>query len=255
MTSTPPLSRLLTEASSLEQGAMIFDRSGNVARAIEEYNKSVGMLTEALSLIPLSHPDCNSIEQHVVEIQSRVSYLSSLPMYVTPSIPLESHITPVQLSVNASRSMTASTTMGAAATIGGIGGLLLLGPLGFIAGAAGAAYATTRDDEIGSTARGVATTSVNAFDTVVDVEKQHNITEKAKEFGNNAYTKASEFNQRYEVTDRVKQASDTAVRRMSEFNDKYKVTDKISSGISAGVSSLTSLWNRSTQTQQYPDSY
>ncbi len=255
MTSTPPVSQLLTEASSVEQGAIIFDRSGDISRAIPEYSKCLGLLTEALSLIPLSHPDCSALEQHVVEIQSRVSYLSSLPVGVMPSIPLETHISPVQLSINASQNISAGKTMGAAATLGGIGGLLLLGPLGLLAGAAGAAYATTREDNVGSTARDVARTGITALDKVVDIDRQNDISGRAKEFGAHAFSKASEFNQKYEVTDKVKRVSTSAINTVSEINDKYKIADTISSGISAGMATISNFWissNSSSSSRQYP---
>lgn len=236
----------------MEQGAIIFDRSGEIARAVPEYSKCVGLLTEALSLIPLSHPDCGALEQHVIEIQSRISYLSSLPMGVMPSIPIETHISPVQLSINASQSLSAGKTMGAAATIGGLGGLLLLGPLGLLAGAAGAAYATTREDQVGTAARDVARSGVSVLDKVVDVDRQNDISGRAKEIGATAFSKASEFNQKYEVTDKLKRASTSAVNTVSELNEKYKISDSISSGISAGMATLSNFWSSSTQPRAPP---
>lgn len=61
-----------------------------------------------------------------------------------------------------------TTEVGAAAALGGLGGMLLLGtsyrqlldtvvhlgPFGMVAGAAGAAYCTTRNDAVGYAARG-----------------------------------------------------------------------------------------------------
>jgi hypothetical protein len=131
------LSSLVTDAAAIEQTAMQSDRDARVAEAITLYSQAIEKLQSALSLCPYNDPDGLSIERHIGEIQNRISYLSSLSATARPVIPLESHIHAVQLSIpvsprNAS-GPSSTQTMGAAAAIGGVGGLLLLGPLGLIA--------------------------------------------------------------------------------------------------------------------------
>ena len=249
------LSETLTSASQLEQAAIMADRGGQVADAIRFYSQSIEKLTYGLSLCPHSHPDTVAIDRHISELQNRISYLSSLSATSRPLIPLESHISPVELTV-APPSPTGysakGSTMGAAAAIGGVGGLLLLGPLGLVAGAAGAAYASTRSDAVGSATRGVARGSVAVVDKVVDVEKQHHFTTKAMELGSAVYNKASEINQKYEVTDTVKTAGTAAFKRLATFNEQHGVTDKIASGVAAGISTLSNFLQPSSQPTPQP---
>ena len=241
---TTNLSRVLSEAAELEQRAMTVDREGLVRDSIDLYYQTVEKLKEALSLCPNTHPDMVSIDRHISEIQSRISYLSSLSASAKPLIPLESHISPVELSLPSSQTMnqpSTGSTMGAAAAIGGVGGLMLLGPIGLLAGAAGAAYATTRSDTIGTATRGVARGSVAVVEKAVDVNREHHLTTRARELGSAAISRASEINQRYEVTDRVANAGSEAFKRLSTFNESYGVTDKIASGISSGMSTIANF--------------
>ena len=240
------LTQALTEGAQIEQRAMAADRESRVTDAITLYHQSIEKLNMALSFCPHAHPDCAALDRHVSEIQNRISYLSSLSATARPLIPLESHISPVELTVASSSShstgtVSGSATMGAAAAIGGVGGLLLLGPIGLVAGAAGAAYASTRSDNIGSATRGVARGSVSMVDRMVDTDREHQLTSKARELGSAAITKVSEINQKYEVTDTVKTAGAEAFKRLSTFNEKYGVTDRIASGISSGMSTISNF--------------
>jgi hypothetical protein len=244
------LSQILTDAAAIEQQAMQLDRAGQVQAAAQTYNSALAKLSEGLSLVPLNHPDATPIEHHISEVQNRVSYLLSMPESARPLIPLESHISPVQLSVESSQQLSSSQTMGTAAAIGGVGGLLLLGPIGLLAGAAGAAYAATRDDDIGATTRGVAQKSYSVVDKVREVDRDHQISATAKSVGSAAVAKVSEINQKYEVTDTVKGAGSEAARRLSAFNERYKITDSITSGISSGVASLSSFMRSGQSTPQ-----
>lgn len=239
------LSQLVTEAASIEQSAMSADRDSRVSDAITLYGQAVMKLSSALSLCPYNDPDALAIEKHVDEIQNRISYLSTLSATAKPAIPLESHIHAVQLSIPVSPTNatgpSSTKTMGAAAAIGGVGGLLLLGPIGLIAGAAGAAYATTRSDAIGSSSRGVARGSIAAIDSVTTANRDHGITEKAKQMGSAAISKATEINEQYQVTATVKTVGSHAYKKLSTFNEEYKVTDKIASGIAAGFSTISNF--------------
>ena len=245
-------SQVLNEASAIEQRAISFDRAGNVAEAITCYESAVIKLNQALSLCPLNHPDAEPIQEHVSEIQNRVRYLS-VAVPGRPLISLESHISPVQLSV--SSPISKSSTMGAAAAIGGVGGLLLLGPLGLVAGAAGAAYATTRSGTVGTATRGVAQGSVAMVEKAGELDREHHITAKARELTSAAVSKASAFDQEYHVTDRVKAATSETARVLSDFNTKYQVTDKVSSGISSGIATISNWFQPAAPAphQQYQD--
>jgi hypothetical protein len=239
------LSQILTDASEIEQGAMFRDRNGDVPEALRLYQETVNLLQSALSLCPFNDPDGLAIERHIHEIQIRLSYLSTLSASAKPLIPLDTHIHPVQLSIPVSpKSHTepsSTTTMGAAAAIGGVGGLLLLGPLGLVAGAAGAAYATTRSDNIGSSARGVARGSISVIDKASELNREAGITDKAKQVGSAALNKAAAINEQYQVTTTVKAVGSEAFKRLSTFNEDYKVTDRIASGIAAGFSTLSNF--------------
>lgn len=249
------LSQILTDLALVEQNAMSADREARVREAIDLYYQVVQQLEYGLSLCPYNHPDTAALERHLSEVQTRISYLASLSGSARPVIPLETHIHSVELStpVSPSHSRPSSgATMGTAAALGGVGGLLLLGPLGLVAGAAGAAYAATRSDNVGTVTREAARGTISAVDKVTTVNREHGITEKAKEMGSAAISKASEINEKYEVTATVKHVGTEAFKRLSTFNEEYKVTDKISSGLAAGFSTISNFWLPASQPSPPP---
>jgi hypothetical protein len=239
----------VNEGSQLEQRAIQSDRAGRVHEAMDLYLQAVDCLNGSLSLASPGHPDASAIERHVGEIQNRVSYLSSLSINSRPLIPLESHIHPVQLTIAPTASSPQSHTLSTAAVVGGVSGLILLGPLGLVAGSVGAAYATTRDDQIGSAVRGVARGSLTVVERVGEFGREHGISDKAKQFGSAVATKASEIDREYDVTGKVKSAAVGMGKRLSDFNQEHKVTDKIASGISTGFASLSNLLSSGSQSQ------
>ncbi len=75
----------------------------------------------------------------------------------------------------------------------------------------------------------------------MNINQEHGITDKAKQMGSAAITKASEFDEQYQVSATVKQVGSEAYKRLATFNEEYKVTDKIASGIAAGFSTLSNF--------------
>jgi hypothetical protein len=68
----------------------------------------------------------------------------------------------------------ASTVAGAAA-VGLVAGAMALGPITALAGAAGAAYATTRDDGWGNAARSTGNAASASFNKAREIDRQYNV--------------------------------------------------------------------------------
>ncbi|KAF4701880.1 hypothetical protein FOZ62_001121, partial [Perkinsus olseni] len=233
--------QFVMEAASAEQEAMIRDRANQLQRAISYYVQASNRLSEALAVLPLHHPDSEAIRKHKSEIDARANYLrDTLDSGVdTAGVPLEQQIHPVSLTMTstepvvagAHREATRGAAMGGAAAIGGLGGLLLLGPIGLVAGAAGAAYATTRSDKFGSAARtvGSATTNVtsDAVEKGAEIGEEYGVTQKVRGAADAVSSKAREFDQTYDVSGKVNSGVQAVGSKMSEINQQYQISEKV----------------------------
>ncbi|KAF4659273.1 hypothetical protein FOZ61_004868 [Perkinsus olseni] len=244
--------QFVMEAASAEQKAMIRDRANQLQRAISYYVQASNRLSEALAVLPLHHPDSEAIRQHKSEIDARANYLrDTLDSGVdTAGVPLEQQIHPVSLTMTSTepvetgvhRGATKGAAMGGAAAIGGLGGLLLLGPIGLVAGAAGAAYVTTRSDKIGSAARtvGSATTNVtsDAVEKGAEIGEEYGVTQKVRGAADAVSSKAREFDQTYDVSGKVNSGVQAVGSKMSEINQQYQISEKVGSSLSRGMSAM-----------------
>lgn len=251
-------SQIAADASTVEQSAIEKDRSGDVNAAISLYNQVASKLSAAAAQLPVNHPDAKTILNHRIEVLRRIDYLQSLFPGQTPSIPVENHIQPVQVALGSrpntpskSAGGSSNTTLAASAAIGGIGGLILLGPVTAVAGAVGLAYAATRQDAVGTTVRAVADSGVAVGNQAAKLDQKHGITTKAKVFAVTAFNRTKELDEKYHVTSTVKSGIVTAATKISETNEKYKITDRVASGISSGFSTLTG-WISGTPSQPPP---
>ena len=257
--------QIVSEASKVEQAAFEKDRNGDVTSAISLYNQVASKLSAAAAQLPMNSEDAKAILNHRIEVLRRIDYLQSLFPGQEAAIPLEQHILPATVGVaQSSRPETPSkksgpSTMAVAAGIGGIGGLILLGPITAVAGAVGLAYATTRKDTVvGKTVVGVSDASAAVVGGVSKIDQKHGISTKAKVFAVTAFSKTKEFDDRYKVTSTVKSGVASAVTKISETNEKYKLTDRAASAISSGFTTMTNWIGKPTTptgTQPPPPNY
>ena len=256
----PDAARVATEAASLEQQAIDKDRSGDVTAALSLYNQAASKLSVAAAQLPVDHGDTKAILNHRLEVLRRIDYLQSLFPGQTPQVPIESHIQPVQLSLGSSGSKpstpegkgTGNKTLATAAAIGGLGGLVLLGPISAVAGAVGFAYCSTQKGALGSTVRVVADGSAAAVTKANDFDNQHGITTKARKISVAAFQRTKEFDDKYQVTATVKTGVVAAANSIVEVNKKYSITDKAGKAISRGLSSIADLLSGPTLSSTQP---
>jgi hypothetical protein len=242
-------STLAAEAAQLETQAMASDRRGDVAGAVSFYAQAAAKLSEAATQLPVTSPDTRQILNHRQEILRRVDYLQSLFPGQTPQIPIESHITSLALGQpvdsgtppgTPSRGGSASAVTTAAA-LGGITGLVLLGPITAVAGAAGLAYAATRTDTaVGAGVRAVASTTNKAVAGAGEFDKKHGLSARAKELGSVAYERTVEFENKHHVGEKLKNGVVLTGKKIAQINNKYHITDKAASALGAGMAKITS---------------
>jgi hypothetical protein len=248
-------SSLTNEAAQLETQAMTSDRRGEVSTAINFYTQVAAKLSEAASQLPVTSPDTRLVLNHRMEVLRRLDYLQSLFPGQTPQIPIESHITSLSIGhpvgtppgTPSGTSTMATSAIATAAALGGITGLILLGPITGVAGAAGLAYAATRTDTtVGQGVHAVASTTNKAVAGASDFDQKHGLTNRAKELGSAAYDRTVEFERKHHVGAKIKNGVAFTGKKLSDFNNKYQITDKAASALGTGMAKLTSWMGGST---------
>jgi hypothetical protein len=209
------MSDFLSRASVVEQEAISMDRKGDLSTAIARYTEVAGILTQAVAAMPLTSPDTHMVLTHKTEVLKRIEYLKSIldSGQTRAAISVEAHIQPVQIgnpqtsptSSSASAPRGGLSSVGTAAAIGGVTGLVLLGPITAVAGAAALAYGATRTDTPwGASIRGVARGTNAVVGTAADLNEKLGVTETVRNISVGAYKKTAEFNEKYGVTETVK---------------------------------------------------
>ncbi|EER16014.1 hypothetical protein Pmar_PMAR003477 [Perkinsus marinus ATCC 50983] len=224
-------SGVATEAAIVEQQAMVHDKANRMQNAITCYVQASNRLAEAVSLLPSAHPDVRAISQHRVSLTMTSSAMAP---------PGEGRST----------AGPSTTEVGAAAALGGLGGMLLLGPFGMVAGAAGAAYCTTRNDAVGYAARGAGSCTAATVHQGTEIAQRYGIGQRAQSLVTGAAVRARELNDNYHVTENLRAGAATAGRRLTEFNQQYQVTDRIGSGLARGVSAIGGWLSGNPQSRQ-----
>jgi len=247
--------QIAVEASTIESQAMQLDREGNAVRACEEYRKAAARLGEAAAAVPNEHPDGPVISRHADEVLARVAYLEGLNG-APATTPLEEHIKGVQLSMGSpppggtagpagcASPAGGSKVMAAAAGAGGIAGFMVMGPMAAVALAGAAAYATTREDKIGSAARTVGTGGVTALQKAKSFDDNYQVTQRVAAAGSNAVGKAKEMDEKYQVIDKAKTGVSQAGSAVSDFNERHQVTAKVGAGLTRAASGIGGVLNR-----------
>jgi hypothetical protein len=123
-----------------------------------------------------------------------------------------------------------------AAAVGGIVGCCLMGPLLGIAGAAGAAYAASKDSGVaGDTARTLGKGAVAATASAKDLDRKHQISAKAVHFLQASAAKAKQLGEEWKVKDKV----EATARRAQEFEKEHQLTARAAKGLSDGLDAAT----------------
>jgi len=103
------------------------------------------------------------------------------------------------------------------------------------AAATGAAYAATRNDKVGEVARATGDAAVATFQRAKDVDREHQLTARAKEAAVGAVHKARELDGKYHLADRAKGAVSSAKR----FEQEHRILDSVATGVTKGLAAFT----------------
>ncbi|EKX51117.1 hypothetical protein GUITHDRAFT_150993 [Guillardia theta CCMP2712] len=129
--------------------------------------------------------------------------------------------------------------MGAAAAAGGVVGAVTMGGvIAPVALAAGAAYATSKDDKIGDFARAAGHSTIGAYKKASEYNEKHQVTDKVKRAAVGAYQKAVEIDDKYKVVDKTKAAASGTIAAANKFNEKHQITSKLSKAFVSGLSTI-----------------
>eukprot|EP00747_Dinoflagellata_sp_TGD_P003162 gnl/TRDRNA2_/TRDRNA2_107212_c1_seq1.p1 gnl/TRDRNA2_/TRDRNA2_107212_c1~~gnl/TRDRNA2_/TRDRNA2_107212_c1_seq1.p1 ORF type:complete len:277 (+),score=79.84 gnl/TRDRNA2_/TRDRNA2_107212_c1_seq1:83-913(+) len=250
------------QAANLENKAMDFDRTGQIKEAVAEYRLAAAKLEEAAAACPERHADKPVLKLHAEEVASRAAYLEGLDGASDTVLPLEEHIHSVQLTIGMSESAEAAAAaagdsedgdgrkhvMGAAAAIGGVAGLVLFGPVGALALAAGSAYATTREDKLGHGARKVGGAGLEVVTQAQKFDEEHRIsqrvldtTQKTRE---SISCQASALDAKYAIRERLTLGASQTQQAFSSLDEKHKVSEKLKSSAAVVSSFSTQLLNK-----------
>jgi hypothetical protein len=128
-----------------------------------------------------------------------------------------------------------------AAAAGAIAGCCLFGPILGIVGAAGAAYAASKDSGVaGDAARQLGKGAVAATASAKDLDRKHQISAKAAQFFQATAVKAQQLGEEWKVKERV----EATARRAQEFEKEHQLTSRAANGLADGLAAATRAINK-----------
>eukprot|EP00434_Breviolum_minutum_P038853 symbB.v1.2.034475.t1/scaffold4453.1/size39496/2 len=248
------------EASEIERTAIELDRAGDIEQAMAVYRQAAERMAKAAALCPEGNPDRAMLAKHAGEIFGRVVYLESLQGALA-TVPPEAHIGcdslvlghgverqdsdgfqvlchPSESGYGRSEPNWRQKAVSAAAVSGlkwrvefgvicGAAGLLVLhAPVCALGLAAGAAYATTRQDSAGEAARSMGSMGLQAAEHVKHVAEQHRLPERASD----AMSGVRSLDQRWRVSERTQALASSSVTSLREIDQRHQVTATVASG-------------------------
>lgn len=246
---------LAHEASGIEQVAIELDRAGDAEQAVAIYQQAAERLARAAAACPEGNPDKPLLARHAGEVLGRVVYLESLGG-APATAPVEAHIGNMTLSEGQRHGPEAMddgwcTESGSdkprkpkwrhqaasAAAIGGATGLLVLhGPVAAVALAAGAAYATTRQDTAGQAARSVGDLGLEAAKKGKAFADEHQLPEKVTD----AIAQVKALDERLGVSSRAQAVAAASVEALRDLDRRHQVSTKLVQGTASATVSVAS---------------
>lgn len=244
--------RRVMAASMAENEGIDLDRKNERSAAIEKYEESVREFDAAIAAAMPNHSeDKPKLIEHKAQVEQRIKTLKASP---ATTVPVEDQIKSVQLAMAGASSANAAVnsaggvkTMAAVAAMGAVGGAIVLGgtigltTIGAVGGAAGAAYAATRQDAVGNAARSAGGAALSGVAKAQELNEQHQITAKMADAGGKAVAKARAINEQHQITGKISSAASAVVSKGKEIDSKHKVTDKVAGGLAKGLDGISSL--------------
>eukprot|EP00913_Durusdinium_trenchii_P033814 g31653.t1 len=230
---------LAAEASEIERTAIALDRAEETEQALSVYRQAAERMAKAAALCPEGNPDRAMLAKHAGEIYGRVVYLESLGEGALATVPPEAHIGSDSLDADGfqvlrdprGRSEGSSPNwrqkaVSAAAVSGAAGLLVLHAPVCALGLAAGAAYATTRQDSAGEAARSMGCMGIQAAEHVKQVAHQHRVADRASE----ALSGVRSLDERWRVSERTQAFASSSVSTLRDLDQRHQVTSSVASG-------------------------
>ncbi|CAK9110255.1 unnamed protein product [Durusdinium trenchii] len=239
---------LAAEASEIERTAIALDRAEETEQALSVYRQAAERMAKAAALCPEGNPDRAMLAKHAGEIYGRVVYLESLGEGALATVPPEAHIGSDSLVLGhgverqdadgfqvlrdpRGRSEGSSPNwrqkaVSAAAVSGAAGLLVLHAPVCALGLAAGAAYATTRQDSAGEAARSMGCMGIQAAEHVKQVAHQHRVADRASE----ALSGVRSLDERWRVSERTQAFASSSVSTLRDLDQRHQVTSSVASG-------------------------
>lgn len=239
-------------AAAAENEAIQLDRAGQSTAALTKYEESEQHFGNAVSSAAPEHAaDQPLLAKHREQILLRIRHLKSL--HGEPStVRVEDHIKTIQLGMQAMETVQklqehgerasqvahergGTTAVAGATGVGAVAGLVALGPLGALAGAALGIYAATRQDGVGDTARSVGQQGAAVAHGAAEFNREHKVVERTVDGLSTAARAAQKVNEEHHVTDRVVEAGTAAVGTVQQVNREYRVSERVVGGIGAAL--------------------
>lgn len=248
------------------------DGQGNIEQAILHYNSAASQLEKLIEASEGgegngSASDVEDWKAKVQQYKTRVTFLqqrlqeAKLEQYAQTAKLAQEGMSIAAKGQQAVKVAGGPSPLAGAAAVGAGVGLVLAGPIGAIAGAAGIAYAaTTKETGVGEAARKTGQVAVDGYSAVRKFDSEYNISSKAYEATIAGVNKITELNKNYQVTDRVSNMAKTTTESLTKFEQKNQVISKLGSGLASALDWTTTRLGGNTpekrsasETQRFPD--
>ena len=236
------------------------DSQGNLEGAIKLYNEASSLLEKLIASGTGTGPDLEDWQSKVQQYKSRVTYLQQrlqevkLQQYAQTAKLAQDGMSMAAKGQEAVKVAGGPTPLAGAAAVGAGVGLVLAGPIGALAGAAGIAYAaTTKDNGMGEVARKTGQVAVDGYSAVRKFDGEYKISSKAYSATVAGVNKVTEIEQKYKIKDRVANVAKSTTEGITNFEKQNRVMEKIGSGLANALDWTTSRLGGSTANQVEKD--
>ena len=127
-----------------------------------------------------------------------------------------------------------------AAAVGGVAGLVLVGPIVGLAAGAGAAVIASQPGKAGDVARSSGNLACAVGSRAKQMDQDYRVSENTKSFAVSTGKKAKEFDDKHQVVAKSKSAASSISKSAIEFNEKHRVSEKAAKGFTSAANFLTS---------------
>lgn len=234
----PTIGQVIKTATSAVQE----DSQGNVEQAIQLYNSATSQLEKLIGSGTGNESDLKDWDAKVQQYKARVTYLNQrlseqkMQQYAQTAKLAQDGMAVAAKGQEAVKVAGGPTPLAGAAAVGAGVGLVLAGPIGALAGAAGIAYAaTTKDNGMGEAARATGQVAVDAYSGVKKFDEQYNISSKAYSATVAGMNKVTEIEKKYQLKDRVANMTKNTTESITKFEEKNKVIEKLGSGLASAL--------------------